>query len=133
MNKKSSITVAITGASGSCYGIRLVEILCVNNFKVNLICSENGISVTKFETGFEPREILKKKLGKKFEENLKVYDNKDLFSGIASGSYLNSPEINNLGMVVIPCSMGTLGRMAHGISQDLISRAADVCLKEKKN
>lgn len=132
MNEKSSITVAITGASGSCYGIRLIEVLCINNFKVNLICSENGIAVTKFETSFEPREILKKKLGKKFEENLKVYDNKDLFSGIASGSYLNSSEINNLGMVVVPCSMGTLGRIAHGISSDLISRAADVYLKEKK-
>ena len=132
MNNRTSITVAITGASGSCYGIRLIEVLCINNFRVNLICSENGIAVTEFETGFKPEEILRKKLGKRFEKNLKIYDNKNLFSGIASGSYLNSSEINNLGMIIIPCSMGTLGRIAHGISSDLISRAADVYLKEKK-
>jgi len=112
------IIIGITGASGSIYAQRLIEKL--SEFKsdisdLDIIFSTAGKQVWKYE--------LKKDADFKFG---KIVDNSNLFSSAASGS------ANYDSMIVIPCSMGTLGRIANGISDDLISRAADVILKERK-
>ena len=112
------IIVAITGASGSIYARQLVEsILKSEQVKeVALVVSRCGVEVMKYEES----EIL---MG---DPRIVVFDNDDMFSPVASGSAGYDT------MVVVPCSMGTLSRIAMGISSDLISRAADVMLKERK-
>lgn len=115
----SKIIVAITGASGSIYAKHLLEKLINLKSKpdeVSLIFSDNGKKVWDFEVG-------------EFAINSKIvhqYSNKDFFAPVASGS------AGYDGMIIIPCSMGTLGRIASGTSEDLISRSADVMLKERK-
>jgi 4-hydroxy-3-polyprenylbenzoate decarboxylase len=113
------IIVAITGASGSIYAKHLLDRLSKdksNSIDISLIVSENGKKVWEFEIG--PFVLSSK--------NVKQYSNTDLFASVASGS------AGYQSMVVMPCSMGTLGRIASGTSDDLISRAADVMLKERK-
>ena len=112
------IIIGITGASGSIYAQRLIDKL--SQFKsqisdLDIIFSQAGQQVWKYE--------LKKEPNFKFGN---IVDNSNLFSSVASGS------ANYDSMIVIPCSMGTLGRIANGISDDLISRAADVIIKERK-
>jgi len=116
MSKK--IIVAITGASGSIYAKRLIEKL--SDFKsdisdLKIVVSEAGKQVWEYELKLKPSF----KFGNLIENN-------NFFSPIASGS------ANYNAMIIIPCSMGTLGRIANGTSDDLISRAADVMLKERK-
>ena len=112
------IIVAVTGASGSIYSRQLVENLlkCEDVTEVALVISRRGSEVMKHEEV----EIV---MG---DSRVRVFDNDDMFSAVASGS------AGYDAMVVVPCSMGTLGRVAMGISSDLISRAADVILKERK-
>lgn len=138
-------TVAITGASGSIYGIRLVEEVLKAGCHVNLVISDTGKEVLLHETGIDLRgaeeEARKKALkyfknspipplskgGKRgFPEMLNYFDNSNLFASISSGSHKTD------GMIIAPCSMGTLGRIASGHSQKLIERTADVMLKEKR-
>jgi 4-hydroxy-3-polyprenylbenzoate decarboxylase len=124
------ITVAITGASGAIYPQRFLNHLLAESAisKINLIASTAGIRVLNEElpvAGVNARNLAKKLLpnaGAKVE----VFNPADVGARMASGS---SPVD---AMVVIPCSMGTLGSIAHGISRDLIQRAADVMLKERK-
>lgn len=129
---KSVYTVAITGASGSVYGIRLVEELLKAGCHVNLVISETGKEVLLHEIGIDLRgseEEAGKKALKYFKarkDSLKLFDNSNLFASISSGSYRSD------GMIIAPCSMGTLGRIASGHSQKLIERTADVMLKEKR-
>lgn len=120
MNKIKKITVAITGASGSIYAKRLIQRLDNNNSidSIHLVFSKNGRVVTNHETGEKWLEELSSKV--------KVIDNSNFFSPIASGSNCDDA------MVVIPCSMGMLARVASGVSEDLISRSCDVILKERK-
>lgn len=109
------IVVAITGASGSLYAKRLLSKL--KNYaelKVAVVLSKNALDVWQQE------------LNEAFETEAQVFDRNDFRAPFASGS------ANYDSMVIIPCSMGTLGRIAHGISDDLISRAADVILKERR-
>ena len=106
--------IGVTGASGAIYADRLLTHLQALGQEVHLVLTEMGKKVCAFE-GFPD-------LAKRAD---KVYDNGDFFSPIASGSYRHQ------GMVVIPCSMGTLGKIAHGIGDTLLTRAADVCLKER--
>ena len=116
-NKK--IIIAITGASGSIYAFQLIrkrEKLKNQIQDLCIIFSENGKKVWDFELG-ESFSIAK----------VKEYNNADLFSAPASGSARFTD------MIVIPCSMGTMGKIANGMANDLISRAADVILKERKN
>ncbi len=113
---KRKVIIAITGASGQIYAKRLLEKLVEYNSEIDelAICfSDTGMEVYNYEVG-------------NFSStgNIKLYDNKDFYSPIASGSS------NFDSMVIIPCSMGTVGRIASGISNDLITRAADVILKE---
>lgn len=128
MNKK--IVVAICGASGSIYGIRLLKALLKNPINIYLIISSAGYKVLEHETGYKGElfsSFLKDK-GITFNKNahLNTYNQDDFFAPPASGSFRND------GMVIAPCSMKTLGAIAAGIADNLIHRAADVNLKEKR-
>lgn len=119
MKRKKSVVVAITGASGSIYGQRLLGKL-VNQSEqiaeIALIVSETGEQVWKYELETElPKSAL-----------IKQYPNNSFFAPTASGS------AGYDAMVVVPCTAGTLGRIANGTSNDLIARSADVMLKERK-
>lgn len=119
------ILVAITGASGAIYGLRLLEELLRAGQSVTLVASGSGAEVCRFETGVElgDGDGLKQRWGLP-DASLTVRGVNDLWAPEASGSA--APNA----MVVAPCSMGTLGRIAAGISSNLIERAADVMLKE---
>jgi 4-hydroxy-3-polyprenylbenzoate decarboxylase len=125
------IFVALTGASGSLYGLRLMEELVRRGHPLTACASESGQLVCRDETGLdlagdEPgaTDRLCKHLGVKLGVEVVAPDN--LFVAAASGSA--GPDA----MVVCPCSMGTLARIACGISSNLIERAADVMLKERR-
>ena len=112
------IVVAVTGASGAIYARKVVERLLQSPRvgRVAVVCSANGRRVMDYE-----RERLPEG-----DRRLVRYDNDDMFAPPASGS------AGYDGMVVVPCSMGSAGRIAAGISGDLIGRAADVMLKERR-
>ncbi len=112
--------VAITGASGSCYAVRLLEVLIGQGLEPYVVVSPAGRQVMGVELGSGD---LKDHLG---ATGYREEDVRDLASPLASGSFPTS------GMVVIPCSTGTIGSIAHGISSNLIHRAAEVCLKERR-
>jgi len=114
------IVVAITGASGVIYGIRFLEMIrrYAKDSEVHLIISNTAIKIAKHETGYDKEHIIR--LADR------SYDEKDLEAPIASGSFKHD------GMVIIPCSMKTLASIAHGITDNLITRAADVTLKERR-
>ena len=113
------IIIAVTGASGSIYANALInelQQLSEPLEEIALIFSENGRKVWEYELGnIEP-----------FEKPSRVYKNSDMFSAVASGSAAYDT------MIIVPCSMGTLGRISTGTSPDLICRAADVMLKERR-
>lgn len=119
--------LAITGASGSIYGLRLTEELLRGGHQVTLVASESGRTVCCFETGItlDNADALKQHWQLP-EAHLTIRAADDIWAPEASGSA--APDA----MVVAPCSMGTLGRIAAGISGNLIERAADVMLKESK-
>jgi 4-hydroxy-3-polyprenylbenzoate decarboxylase len=125
-----SITLALSGASGMAYGLRLLECLLQADLQVNLLVSQAAHIVAKQELGVSlpPRAIdLEKQLSSSMgtrDGQLRVYGREDWNAPVASGS--NAADA----MVVCPCSMGTLAAIAHGISDNLIERAADVMLKE---
>lgn len=128
MNKK--IVVAICGASGAIYGIRLLKALLKNPVNIYLIISSAGYKVLEHETAYsgESFSSFLKDKGIAFNKNahLNTYDQDDFFAPPASGSFRND------GMVIAPCSMKTLGAITAGIADNLIHRAADVNLKEKR-
>jgi flavin prenyltransferase len=122
------LVVAITGASGARYAIRFLECAVRHYAEVYLAVSDQAVQVIGLETGREvgaPPLTVERLLGFA-SDAIRLVDKRDYFSPPASGSF------NHDGMVIVPCSMGTAGRIAHGISDDLITRAADVCLKEKR-
>jgi len=126
------IIVAITGASGSIYGVRFIGRLIEAGINVHIIVTEKGQKVVRHELGFDidykncARHI-SDSMGVRIKtENLSIFDNKDLFAPPASGSALY--EV----MVIIPCSMNTLSSVAAGRASNLIERAADVFLKERR-
>jgi flavin prenyltransferase len=121
MNEKvqQKIVVAITGASGSIYAKRLLTKLCLlkNQIaQISVVLTENAKSVWQTELGDDSY--------KNFD--VKYYTQQNFDAPFASGS----GQYNT--MIIVPCSMGTLGRIANGISNDLISRSADVILKERR-
>jgi len=122
--------VGITGASGSIYGIRLIEVLLQMNYEVHLVITEAGWRVLKEELGWETTRraaALEQRFGDAVAEaRLVFHPNADIGASIASGSYRVQ------GMVIVPCSMGTLASISHGISDNLMTRAADVMLKENR-
>ncbi len=123
------VVVGITGASGTIYGIRLVQTLLESGREVHLVISEPARLVIKEEQGIvlkslTRREHLEELFGSYPQARLSAFSFKDFTAPIASGSYPVE------GMVIVPCSMGTLGAVASGLSQNLIHRAADCVLKE---
>ncbi len=116
----TSPILAITGASGSCYGVRLLQILVEQGLQPVVLVSEAGRLVMKVELGTDRLADLVGAHGYHVESVT------NLAAPIASGSFPTS------GMVVAPCSMGTAAAIAHGISSNLIHRAADVVLKERR-
>jgi 4-hydroxy-3-polyprenylbenzoate decarboxylase len=122
------LVVAITGASGAIYAQRFL-IHAVNHYDDIYLClSEQAIQVAATELGISLNRAsfsTEKWLGKHYPQ-IKLLNEKDYFTPPASGSFRHD------GMVIVPCSMGTAGRIAHGISNDLVTRAADVCLKEQR-
>lgn len=127
----SNIVVGVTGASGSIYGLRLVEELLRAKKPVTVLLTTAGRQVVAFETGLKtsdnPQECLVQ-LKDYFNagDSLNHYGQNDFFVPVASGS--SAPDA----VVICPCSMGTLGRIAAGLSDNLLERVADVALKENK-
>lgn len=126
-----NIVVGITGASGSIYGLRLVDELLRADKQVSLLLTNAGRQVLVFETGLQlaeqPQDCLVQ-LRQHFSaaQELTYYAQNDFFAPIASGS--SAPDA----VVICPCSMGTAGRVAVGLSDNLLERVADVALKERK-
>ena len=127
-----NVTLALTGASGMPYGIRLLECLIASGVPVYVLYSQAAQVVAKQEMGLTlPSRAadLEQQWQQHYQvgsEKLRVFGREAWFAPVASGS--NPPEA----MVVCHCSMGTLAAIAHGLSDNLIERAADVCLKERK-
>jgi flavin prenyltransferase len=126
----SDLVLAMTGASGSPYGVRLLELLLNAGRTVHLVISPAATEVMERELGvtidpnrFDPSLLLRSGTDL---SRLHYHHFRDFQAGIASGSFLTA------GMVVCPCSMGTLAAIAHGHSENLIHRAADVHLKERR-
>ncbi|MDP1997441.1 MAG: flavin prenyltransferase UbiX [Gallionella sp.] len=129
---KKTITLAFTGASGLPYGMRLLECLLASGQRVHLVYSQAAQIVAKQELDFtlpnrpqDAERLFAERFGK-FSGELKVFGIQDWYAPMASGS---SPGD---AMVVCPCTMGTLGSIAAGLSDNLIERAADVMLKENR-
>ena len=127
-----TVTLAITGASGAAYGLRLLECLIAAGSRVYLLVSQAGQVVLRMETGLpvparpqEAEAFFAGRLGAR-PGQLRVFGRQEWTAPVASGS--NPADA----MVVCPCTTGTLGRVAAGLSSDLIERAADVTLKESR-
>lgn len=110
------LIVGLTGASGSIYALTLVNLLASLDWEIELVMTPTGEKVLAFETGADHTA---------FPQNVTIHDNSNLFSPLASGSF------RTCGMVVIPCSMNTLGLLATGTGDQLLPRAAQVTLKER--
>jgi len=128
----SIYTIAITGASGAPYGLRLLQELVKGGHTVSLCMSREGISILHDETGLmlkgsetDIQNILERTLRAE-KGQFRYFEEENLYAPIASGS----SKVD--AMIVIPCSMKTLASIAHGFASNLIERAADVMLKEKR-
>lgn len=128
----ANVCVAITGASGSPYAMRLIEVLLKSGCTVSVIISKAAQLVMATETEYKiPGQVrgqaeYLRELFKADEQQLKVYGREDWMSPWASGSGRNGA------MVICPCSTGTLSAVATGASNNLVERAADVALKERR-
>ena len=121
------IVVAITGASGAPYAVRLLEQLIAARRRVHLIVSSHGLRLLRTESDIGSVEALCERVGSSgWEKFVTLFDDGDRGAAPASGSALNA------GMVICPCSMGTLSAIAVGASRSLVERAADVALKERR-
>lgn len=118
------VTLALTGASGAPYAVRLLQALNEAGVPVRLIISATGWRLLREEEGIDGEAELRERTGD--WSRVTLYDDADRGATPASGS---APS---LGMVICPCSMGTLASIAQGVSRSLIERAADVCLKERR-
>lgn len=119
------LVVAITGASGGPYGVRLLETLARNRVPVWLIVSSHGWRLLKEETGIADEQALRVATGGDWS-TVTPFPDGDRGAPPASGSAKSS------GMVICPCSMGTVAAIAAGTSRSLVERAADVVLKERR-
>lgn len=130
------VVMAITGASGARYAIRLLEVLLGSGREVHLVMSEAGAAVAREELGLaidadavDPRLLLGHAAGSPVSHapaRLHVWHHRDLMAPIASGSFLTAA------MVICPCSGGTLAAIAHSLGGNLVHRAAEVHLKERR-
>ena len=110
------LIVGITGASGSIYAVRLMEVLRRHEIEIHAVVTESGRKVLAHECGIAQEELARRVT--------KLYPNEDVGAAIASGSFRMDA------MVILPCSMRAAGALAHGVTDDLLTRAADVTLKE---
>ena len=117
------ITLAITGATGSGFGAAVLRRLAAHGEveRVSLLLSPTGRRCLADECGLRLEELLA------LSPKIRHLDERNLGAGIASGSHPQD------GMAIVPCSAGTLGRIASGVSESLVTRAADVCLKERRS
>jgi len=123
-----NLTIAITGASGAVFGRELLRALEADErvARVHFVASENSLRVLAEELGVSGRnDLLEKMLGAVPTKTVQHSD-EDIGAAIASGSHPSN------GMIVLPCSMGTLAAIAHGLANTLVARAADVTLKERR-
>ena len=111
------LILAITGASGACYAKRLFDVL-KDRSELHVVISDRGIELLKLELGLKTSYFS--------GDNVTLYKNSKINTCIASGSFHTD------GMVIVPASMGTVGRIASGVSTTMVERAADVILKEKR-
>ncbi len=116
--KKDRLIVGISGASGAALGIRLLDAMSELGIESHLVVSQAGAMTIGYETAFKPREVEAKASF--------VYAISDVAAPIASGSF------RTRGMIVAPCSIKTMSEIATGVTTTLLSRAADVSLKEKR-
>lgn len=112
------VVVGISGGSGAIYGVALLKILAELNIETHLVVSTMGEYVVEHECGISLEEL--KKLATHY------HDNKNLAASIASGSFKTDA------MVIVPCSMKTVASVANGLSDNLLTRAADVIIKENR-
>jgi 4-hydroxy-3-polyprenylbenzoate decarboxylase len=115
---RKRIAIGISGASGVIYGIKMLSLLQEKDFETHLIISESGRQNIEIETSHKADDVAGM-------ANY-TYDNKDVGAALASGSYLTE------GMVVVPCTIKTLSGIANSYTNNLLVRAADVTLKEKR-
>ncbi|SDE71060.1 4-hydroxy-3-polyprenylbenzoate decarboxylase [Paenibacillus sp. cl6col] len=123
---RTHYVVGITGASGAIYGVRLIQCLLEADYEVHLIVSDAGWRVLKEELGWnvtKRQQAIELAFGD-LADRVTYHPNQDIGASIASGSF----RVH--GMVIMPCSMGTLSSIAHGASDNLMGRAADVMMKE---
>jgi flavin prenyltransferase len=127
-NTPRNITLAVTGASGSIYAVEMLRALAADTrvAKINFVASENSLRVFAEELQLSGRNNLPEKLLGAPCPKLQHHTDNDIAANIASGSYPAD------GMIILPCSMGTLAAIANGLASNLIQRAADVCLKERR-
>ena len=127
MSRPLPIVMAITGASGAPYAVRLLNALATARQPVWLIVSSHGWRLLQTESGIHDLESLRAHVGDDaFDASVTVFDDNDRGATPASGS------AKVKGMVIVPCSMGTIASIAAGTSRSLVERAADVALKERR-
>ncbi len=127
MSGAPPIVVGITGASGAPYAVRLMQQLVAAHRPVSLIVSKYGLRLLDAESGIGSIDAFREAVGKHdWDSCVRTFSNEDRGAPPASGSALTA------GMIVCPCSMGTLSAIAVGASRSLIERAADVTLKERR-
>ncbi len=132
MTMKKKYIVAITGASGSIYGIRLIKALLERSCHVMVMISDPGYKVLEHELGYKNKDSFQgflKANGVQFKQDaiLEIFSHHNIGASPASGSFLHD------GMAVVPCSMKTLAAVSQGFADNLITRSCDVCLKEKNS
>jgi flavin prenyltransferase len=128
VSEPTNITLAVTGASGSIYAAEILRTLAADTrvTKINFVASDSALRVFAEELHLSGRNDLAEKLLGAPCPKLQQHAETDIGANIASGSYPTDA------MIVLPCSMGTLASIANGLAQNLIHRAADVCLKENR-
>lgn len=132
MKTNSPIILALTAASGLAYGIGTLKFLLENNYKVELVISSKAYYIAKHEHDLElshNTDLIANKLLEFIDiktDKLKVWLDDEIWASPSSGSYKTE------GMIIAPASMASISAIAHGLSENLITRSADVCLKEKR-
>lgn len=124
----SRVLLGVTGASGSIYADRLLQLLVDRVDRIYIVSTDSGAKVAAHELGRKSLLLraLAGQLNSKEKETIRVFKNEDLFAPCASGTA--APDA----MVIAPCSMGSLARVASGVSSNLLERSADVVLKQRK-